>query len=89
MWQIMDAVLECSQFLQAFDVYLEILPRKIQFSAAKEPKMYWADILPGNMHRAYDRYIGLGEFRHTIYSPEELLEITRAYMFANEDNASS
>ena len=52
----MDTMLEASKLLQAFGVYPELELQKIQFSAAKEPKLYWADILPNNMHRAYEAY---------------------------------
>jgi hypothetical protein len=65
----MENILSASKYLQQFNIYLDLRPNKIEFSAGREPKAYWADILPNNMHRAYERFIHLNEFRHTVYSP--------------------
>jgi len=63
-------MLEVCMFLQKLDLYPELNTKKIQFSASKQVKFYWTDMLPNNMHRGYERYVHLNEFRHTLYSPE-------------------
>lgn len=53
-------MLEAAIFLKQFNIYPFFTNRYIYFSSGKEPKYYWAHLLPDNMHRPYDRYLGIG-----------------------------
>lgn len=73
LWEIINNMLEAAIFLKQFNIYPFFTNRYIYFSSGKEPKYYWAHLLPDNMHRPYDRYLGIGQFMHSYYAPEELL----------------
>jgi hypothetical protein len=73
LWEILDNIFAAALHLHTFSLYPEIRTKTVQFTAGREPKLYWCELLPNNMHRAYERFLNFGEFRHTLYAPEELL----------------
>ena len=80
---ILENITEGALILSKHGVYPEMRPEYIQFSAGKEAKFYWAQILPKNMHRGYFQFFYLGQYEHQLYSPEEMYSLKMRYLFDN------